>query len=689
MGFRSAGQAFTRATTLVVATCTVVLSIAVTGNAYPRPGLTRPLATSYLTNSPTITGDSIDPVISDNGRYVAFTSWAVDLAAEDKDPSSDVYWLDQVTGEIEVVSIADSGAAGLPGADSITLGQIKSQSPSISANGRFVAFWSNAVNLVPGDTNQRFDAFVRDLKRGRTYRVNLTSDGEQASGDQSPEHYAWGRPSLSANGRIVAFSDSATNLAKATPAPVEGTNIFVHDRKTGHTTIESVVPGSEGSAPDGGGHCGALSPDGGYLSFTTTEIAYLPEDARPPRGDTVPGGSWVVVRDLHNGKTDVVLPSDPYSASREHLAGYENIDACGHDPLSRDGRYLTFSSASKLFVPNDANDQCPGGLPSGQVTLGVDDVFVKDLKTGRVERVTVTDWGGEKSEEISRFNSSITPDGRYVTFVSKQRLDELKETSAFEDCMKAKAGAPMETWVHDRLTGSTEKVSSTTGRSGYTVYEFADITPDGRHAVWDDVRPLNELLSEILAENMVYWHDRGLKAGATTGPSDGQNEGSDPKICVEAVCLPPDEALVVLSDVMDGLSPEMTDLIGARIAYRSQSDDLFVAVELAAMPALERLMPGLVYGLRFKVGARSFEVRATSAAGGRFGLFECSSLGLCEEIAQLRGGFGTTGMRIVFSLPLDEVGLEDGGELTDAEAFTALGSYLTGVTMTLDRMRLN
>lgn len=688
-------QTWIKPTILVVATCTIVLSLTVPSNAYPRPGLTLPLAISYLTNSPTITGDSIDPVISDNGRYVAFTSEAVDLAAEDKDPFTDVYRLDQVTGEIEVASIADSGAAGIPGAKAALLANIKSQSPSISANGRFVAFWSNAINLVPGDTNQRFDAFVRDLKRGRTYRVSVTSAGEQSSGE---EVFFSGRPSLSANGRLVAFTDTATNLAEATP---NGNNVFVHDRETGRTEIQSVVEGSQGSssgAPAGGGGCGALSPDGSYVVFGSNEPAYLPENAPRPTAADIDGyggeAGRSIIRNLSNGKTEVLLPPDPASASREYGGiDYRSAGSCGHNPISRDGRYLTFSSGSKLFVPNDANDHCSGGVPQGGVLDSADDVFVKDMKTGRVERVTVTSWGGQKSEASSVFNPSISPDGRYVIFVSKHRLDDARETSAVEDCLESRAsateiGSPMEVWVHDRLTGSTEKVSAAAGRSGYTWFWYADITPDGRYAVWDDVRPREEILGNILADHMVYWHDRGLATGATTGPSDGQSQASDPEICVETVCLPPDEALVVPGDVQEKLKLQMTDLIEARIAYRSQSNDLFVAEELAEMPALEQLMPGLVYGLRFNVGARSFEVRATSTAGGRFGLFECSSLGPCEETAQLRGGFGTTGMRIVFSLPSDEIGLNGGGEITNAEAYTALGSYYTGVTRILDRIRL-
>jgi hypothetical protein len=92
--------------------------------------------------------------------------------------------------------------------------------------------------------------------------------------------------------------------------------------------------------------------------------------------------------------------------------------------------------------------------------------------------------------------------------------------------------------------------------------------------------------------------------------------------------------------------------------------------------------------VRLKVEDHSYEVRARSLLGGTFGLFDCTDSPICTKVADLRGGYGTTGERVVFSLPLDLIGLEGGGTLSDVEAYSALGSYLTGPTKVLDTVRI-
>jgi hypothetical protein len=106
---------------------------------------------------------------------------------------------------------------------------------------------------------------------------------------------------------------------------------------------------------------------------------------------------------------------------------------------------------------------------------------------------------------------------------------------------------------------------------------------------------------------------------------------------------------------------------------------------------MPRVVPGaspIFYGLRFEVDDRRYEVRATSLLGGTFGLFDCTTSVACAKVADLQGGYGTTGMRVVFSLPLKEIGLEDGGALSNVEAFSALGFYMTGPTKILDTVRV-
>src|SRR5437867_824550 len=156
---------------------------------------------------------SLDPSISADGRFVAFSSLATNLVPGDTNGAFDVFVHDRLTGTTERVSVDSAG----------TQGHGNSSEPSISADGRFVAFSSVATNRVPGDTNAAFDVFVHDRLTGTTERVSVASAGTQGNGSSLD-------PSISADGRFVAFSSVATNLV---PGDTNGKeDVFVHDRLT-------------------------------------------------------------------------------------------------------------------------------------------------------------------------------------------------------------------------------------------------------------------------------------------------------------------------------------------------------------------------------------------------------------------------------------------------------------------------
>jgi cysteine-rich repeat protein len=134
--------------------------------------------------------------ISADGRYVAFSSTASNLVPGDTNLDADVFVRDRVLGTTERVSVATTGGSA----------NVGSTSPAISSDGRFVAFSSSASNLVPGDTNLTWDVFVRDRLLDITERVSVAGDGQEADLD------SWGPFSISADGKLVAFSSSATNL---------------------------------------------------------------------------------------------------------------------------------------------------------------------------------------------------------------------------------------------------------------------------------------------------------------------------------------------------------------------------------------------------------------------------------------------------------------------------------------------
>ena len=193
-------------------------------------------------------GDSEGPSISAHGRFVAFYSSAANLVGSDTNGARDVFVRDRKTGKTTRVSVNSHGAQA----------NGESFAAPISADGRFVAFLSSASNLVGGDTNGARDVFVRDRKAGKTRRVSVDSHGAQGNGDSFI-------PSISADGRFVAFySDAANLVAGDGNAAGDG---FVRDRKAGRTKRVSVA--SHGTQGNDTSFPPSISADGRFVAFTS------------------------------------------------------------------------------------------------------------------------------------------------------------------------------------------------------------------------------------------------------------------------------------------------------------------------------------------------------------------------------------------------------------------------------------
>jgi Tol biopolymer transport system component len=160
--------------------------------------------------------------ISADGRFIAFASYATNLVAGDTNGYMDVFVHDRQTGETTLVSVDSQGLQGN--------GTSGENIICISADGRFVVFDSLASNLVSGDLNGLEDVFVHDRETGETTLVSVDSQGTQGNGD------SFGG-SISADGRFVVFDSLASNLVPG--GTNGGGDVFMHDRKTGETTIVS------------------------------------------------------------------------------------------------------------------------------------------------------------------------------------------------------------------------------------------------------------------------------------------------------------------------------------------------------------------------------------------------------------------------------------------------------------------
>lgn len=201
---------------------------------------------------------SFCPSISEDGRFVSFVSYATNLVPGDTNGMPDIFVHDRQTGTTQRVSVSSQGVEA----------NDASTDAKISGNGRFVAFFSEASNLVPGDTNRVGDLFVRDLQTGTTTRVSLRSDGVQGNRISYDAR-------ISRDGRYVSFDSDATNLVDG---DTNGkTDIFVHDRQTGTTTRGSADRNGVGG--NGSSQANRISGDGQFLAFDSGAANLVPGDS--------------------------------------------------------------------------------------------------------------------------------------------------------------------------------------------------------------------------------------------------------------------------------------------------------------------------------------------------------------------------------------------------------------------------
>jgi Tol biopolymer transport system component len=277
-------------------------------------------------------GFSGDGVISADGRFVAFDSYARNLVRHDTNGGQDLFLRDLQAGKTTRIDVSSYGRQTARGS--------QSGWPGISADGRYVAFASNAPNLVTGDTNRVTDIFVRDRKRGRTVRVSIGPRARQARDARSRNGSVL--PSISADGRFVAFVSTATNLVSNDTNRMP--DVFVRDRSRGRTTRVSVTSSHRQAKMESG--VPVISPDGRFVAFSSYS-ALVPGE--------LAGVGQLFVRDLRAGTISLA------SRSSDGEAGDDSSTAAG---FSADGRYLLFSSWARNLVPGDTN--------------GLLDAFVRD-----------------------------------------------------------------------------------------------------------------------------------------------------------------------------------------------------------------------------------------------------------------------------------------------------------------------
>jgi hypothetical protein len=210
-----------------------------------------------------IGGSADNPAVSATGRFVVFESKQRNLVKNDTNEKSDIFVHDRATKKTRRVSVRTNG----------TQGDDASRDPSISGDGRFVVYESLATNLINNDTNGRVDIYVRDRKKGKTKRVSVRSDGTESMDGQADD------PVISGDGRMIAWEDSADDLAGA--GNIDEGDIFIRDRKKNKTRRVSVS--TAGVAGDDGSLSPAFSGDGRFVLFesdATNLVSVLTVDDR-------------------------------------------------------------------------------------------------------------------------------------------------------------------------------------------------------------------------------------------------------------------------------------------------------------------------------------------------------------------------------------------------------------------------
>ena len=365
--------------------------------------------------------------ISSDGRYVAFVSYASNLAAGASNGQGNIFRKDLTTGVTVLVSANDQGTAGNDESAAV---------PTISGDGRYVAFDSLANNLVSGDSSDSVDVFRKDLDTGAIVLVNSNASGIKADRDADTS-------AMSSDGRYVAFRSSATNLV----AGGFNTQVHIFRKDLSDGSILLVSTDSSGNLGNGDSIFPAISADGRYVAFQTHSTNLFAGDGL--------NSEDIVRKDLQTGEI-VLVNADS--------GGIQGDSSADRPAMSGDGNFVSFYSEATNLAPNDRNGQS--------------DVFRKNLTTGAVAIVSSRNANVPSFSAAALSSSlaapSVSDNGRYVVFYS--RADNLipGTTIAYD-----------KVFLRDLQTDTTVLVStSASGVSATTDARSAIISGNGQYVVF-------------------------------------------------------------------------------------------------------------------------------------------------------------------------------------------------------------
>ncbi|NYB51955.1 MAG: PD40 domain-containing protein [Methanobacteriaceae archaeon] len=343
---------------------------------------------------------SSNPSISADGRYIAFTSYADNLVPGDTNGFSDIFIRDNVLNTTIRASVSNTGEEG----------NGDSNEPAISVDGRYVTFTSNANNLVPGDTNGVSDIFLRDILLGINKRISITNTGKESNGDSN-------EPAISADGRFIAFSSYATNLV---PSDNNGKcDIFLYDNDSGQITRLTVS--NTGNEANGNSEKPTINGDGSLIAFISSANNLVE--------NTVNSYSGVYIYNRNSGILEKVNTSS-------FEGGFYNFN---YPSISANGSYLVFTS-------------------------GGNSLLIYNTSSKTIEQVEIS-WNGVPNSMT--IEPSISADGRYVAVSSANH--EISDT----------IDRWMDVYIYDQFSKTTKLISSSTGETSFYSSYQPSISADG------------------------------------------------------------------------------------------------------------------------------------------------------------------------------------------------------------------
>ncbi|MFL5130485.1 MAG: hypothetical protein ACJ8DD_10105 [Microvirga sp.] len=323
-------------------------------------------------------GDSNEAQFSPDGRFVVFESDANNLVAGDTNNATDVFLKDLSTGAIIRLSTTAGGAQANGG----------NSTAHFSSDGRFVVFTSAATNLVAGDTNNFDDIFLKDLTTGAVTLLSTTANGTQTNGNSS-------NAQLSQDGHLMVFSSVATNLGSSS---ILFSDIFLKDLITGAVTV--VTNAADGTRANGLSSHARFSPDGHSVVFESSANNLVTGDANNQID--------IFLKDLDTGAVTLVTNT---------ADGTQGNGRSSDARLSADGHFVTFTSVATNLVAGDTND--------------ASDIFLKDLNTGSVTRLSTAADGTQANGRS--YDARFSADGRFVVFTSEASNLVADDTNGVSD----------------------------------------------------------------------------------------------------------------------------------------------------------------------------------------------------------------------------------------------------------------